>query len=77
MRALLKRDWKECRAILKAHGHFYKRFRFWYAKRSFSQTLVKSPTQSGIYRRSLIWQYFIKGKKTFRELDMKTISIDV
>lgn len=46
-------------AILKAHLHFYFSFRREYKKR-------KSPHISS--KMSVLWAYFLKGKKTFKEL---------
>lgn len=52
-------------AILKAYFHFYGRFWFWRKKyKPFPAENKDIP----IYSRSLIWQYFAKGRKKFSDL---------
>ncbi len=61
------------KAIAKAHIHYFSQWFFWQRKRKASQQIiqqnqvVKNNTQA-IYQKSIIWQFFIKGKKRFREL---------
>lgn len=75
LRAMLNGDWKEVRAILKAHGSFYRHFGHWWSKRKVSQKLVTSPNLQAIYSGSIIWAYFIAKKKYYTELDNREISL--
>ncbi len=55
-------------SVIKAHFHFYGRISQFKAKRRFnlSQTVVEYP--SGVYSKSIVFQYFIKGVKRFSDL---------
>ena len=75
LRALLKGDFKELKAILRAHGSFYANFSHWLAKRKISTALVTTPNLVGIYPKSIIWQYFAKKKTIFTELEMEERTI--
>jgi len=75
LRAFVKGDFNEVGAILKAHWSFYTHFPQWYAKRKISTSLITTPTMRAIYPKSIIWQYFVKKKKTFTDLDIKETMI--
>jgi len=60
---------KNIGAILKAHFHFYGSFGKWYRKRRKTQALVTERNTKGIYSKSIIVQYFLKGKKKFSQLE--------
>lgn len=74
LKALVAGNWQEVVAIHEAHKHFVGRLRFWYKKRKQSQQQIQkvtigSSTESiGCYTKSMVWQYFIKGKKKYSEL---------
>jgi GT2 family glycosyltransferase len=53
-------------AVLKAYFSFYSRFNHWYKKRDNGPYLKKL---SGVLQQSVVYQHFIKGKKTFKELE--------
>lgn len=59
---------KETATIVKAHFHFYGSLGKWMKKRKASQAVVTHRNEVGIYRRSIIWQYFALRKKTFPKL---------
>jgi GT2 family glycosyltransferase len=61
---LTQGSFKHFAAVAKAHGHFYSAFSKIYVKR---EQLTFS-NLSGIYQKSIVWQYFIKGKKQFSQL---------
>lgn len=67
-RSLLKGDFKELKAIIKAHWSFFLNFGKWYKKRTQVQRHVTQYTQTAMYPRSIILDYFAKGKKLFTEL---------
>ncbi len=64
----LKGEWKEVQAIWKAHRQFFAGKRYWNQKRK--ENLVKKRTAqlTGWYPRSVVWQYFVKGRKDFAAL---------
>lgn len=58
-------------AIVKAHWNFFFNFGKWYKKRRIHKELVTVRSKAGIYKKSIIIQYFLKGKKKFSDLDTK------
>jgi GT2 family glycosyltransferase len=66
LQALLKGDTQMFRAIFKAHLHYIK----WCFSTKQKHGLTKKPlgSLSGVYKGSVVWQYFIKKKKKFSEL---------
>ena len=65
--------WVECKTILKAHIHFYGRIGKWLTHRKNARNVAeKNPNTYGIYKGSIVWQYFAKKKKTFEQLDWST-----
>lgn len=67
---LVSGQFKNILAIIRAHFHFYKSFGKWYEKRKQSQALVTERNTKGIYNKSIIIQYFLKGKKKFSQLEI-------
>lgn len=65
-KALLTADAGFFLAVIKAHTHFIKWILF--SKRSKSVFLKSKDGFSGWYNRSIVWQYFIKKKRTFSEI---------
>lgn len=59
-------QWADVWAIIRAHGGFYAHLAtLRQQRRALRQSAVTEPT---LYRHSLIWQYFGKGRKTFDAL---------
>lgn len=56
-------------AIAKGHWHFFGKWRFW-ARRRAAIYPHNPPKQleEGVYRGSIVWAYFLRGKKTWAEL---------
>lgn len=54
--------------ILKAHFHFYGSLGKWLRKRREAKKNITHRTKSGIYPRSIVWDYFALRKKTFSKL---------
>jgi GT2 family glycosyltransferase len=75
LRALLKGDILEVKAIVKAHWHFFLKINFWYRKRKFVKQFVTKRNTTGIYSKSIIAQYFVLKKTIFTQLNFKTNSI--
>lgn len=61
-------------AILRAHRDFYKNFRkFWRKRKDYQEKIQRVSTstdtsRSGVYPRSIVWQYYVKGKRHFKNL---------
>ncbi len=58
-------------AIIKAHFSFYSSFAKTLRKRKKLKLQIKQYTTSAVYLHSIIADYFIRGKKTFKEIDLK------
>ena len=56
-------------AVLRAHINFYSQMGKVLAKRKAEKPFVKKFASSCVYRKSIVWEYFIKGKKKFSDLD--------
>ena len=56
---------KDALAVMKAHFHFYKSIRALYAKRK----LLNQKEVSMLYNHNIVYDHFVKGKKTFSEID--------
>lgn len=60
---------KEVATIIKAHFHFYRDFGKWYKKRKQAQKLIDHRNKSGIYPKSIVWDFFGLRKKKFSKLN--------
>jgi GT2 family glycosyltransferase len=60
-------DLKSAAAVFKAHADCWHHRRYWRTKR---QQRASPQPLTGIYPGSVVWDYFIKGKKHFRELEI-------
>lgn len=69
MQFLAGGQFKNIAAIAKAHWSFYCSFGKWYRKRSAVKALAIERNTRGIYRKSIIVDYFLKGKKKFSQLE--------
>jgi len=58
-------------AVIKAHFSFYNSFAITLQKRKKLKQQIKQYTTSAVYLHSIIADYFIRGKKTFKEIDLK------
>ena len=61
-------NFKAVGTILKAHFHFYGKFGKWMKHRKAASIHVDHRNTEGIYPKSIIWQYFALGRKTFNKL---------
>jgi GT2 family glycosyltransferase len=69
LRTVFEGEWQETKAIARAHLHFWKAFPVIQQKRFNLQQKRKQPDDpQGLLPVNIVWQYFIKGKKTFQEL---------
>lgn len=66
---LLKGQFRETFTIVKAHFHFYGSIGKWWKRRKAAQKLVSHRNEEGLFRKSIVWQYFALKRKTFDKLD--------
>ena len=76
-RSLLKGDFKEIKAIVRAHWSFFLSLPLWLRKRKVSQGLVTNPQMYGIYPKSIIWEYFAKKKTLFTDLETTLLEKEI
>lgn len=62
-------DWRDVIAIIRAHFAFYRRLPILHRQRKQLQNGQKSDV--ALYPHSIVWQYFVNGKKTVSELPKK------
>ncbi|MES2731601.1 MAG: glycosyltransferase family 2 protein [Bacteroidota bacterium] len=55
-------------AVIKAHAAFYRTLSTWKAKRKANLARIKSTEIKGVYEKSVVYEHFVKGKNTFKEL---------
>jgi GT2 family glycosyltransferase len=72
---LLKGQFKLTATIIKAHIHFYSKLGKWLHHRREAQKIVTVRNTTGIYHRSIVWDYFAKRKKLFSSLSWDTKKI--
>ena len=58
-------------AVLKAHYNFYKSLGTTLQKRKQLKLEVKSYTTTAVYLHSIVADFYLRGKKTFKEIDLK------
>ena len=69
MKFLLSGDFSHFNAVLKAHFSFYGMFGKTMKKRRALQKQVKQYTTTAVYRRSIVVDYYLRGKKKFSDLE--------
>ena len=71
---LVQGKWAHIRAIWKAHMQFYQHFSKFRQKRKYYDELIEKygisskPSLKGIYEGSIVWQYYMRGRKKFSQL---------
>jgi GT2 family glycosyltransferase len=58
----------DCWAVIKAHFDFYRTLPTWKAKRKSNMARIKSVEIQGWYAKSVVYEHFVKGNKTFNDL---------
>jgi len=71
LQAMIAGKNKESDAIFKAHGDYFKHWGLWLNKRNEIEERVPYHKIKGIYRKSIVWQYFVNGIKKFSHLPGK------
>lgn len=60
----------ECLTVIKAHFKFYGSLGTWLQHRKAARSIVAAaPNKAAIYKGSIIWQYFLKRKRRFDQLE--------
>ena len=59
---------QEIGAIIKAHIAFYSKMRYWFNKRN--QVPLQSNQLTGIYQKSMVFDFYLNGKRKFSETDL-------
>ena len=68
LRFLLARNWPEAKAVGRAHWHFFRDFSYWRQRRRLAQPHLLVRERAGTFVGSVVWAYFVEGKKQFCEL---------
>ncbi len=71
LRLLLTGNFKQTATIVKAHFHCYREMGKWLARRKANKAMITTRNEEGIYRRSIVWDYFLLRKKVFSKLGWK------
>lgn len=75
VRALVKGDIKEIKAIWKAHMSFYSSLRMWLNKRSEAKLWVTHRNTRAMYKGSIIVDYFVRKKQIYSQLSIQETPI--
>jgi len=68
-RALFQGNTKEYFAIMKAHLQYFLGIFIWFKKRKNARAEISAtPNTTGVFKGSVVWRYFILGRKTFNNL---------
>lgn len=68
LRFITEGNWAYFRAVLRAHGSFYKNFRIMLRKRREEAPHVHSPNLAGWYTGSILFAFFIQGRRQLSQL---------
>lgn len=68
MRLFFTGNFRQTFTIVKAHFHFYRDIGKWLGRRRENKKLIVKRNEEGIYRRSIVWDYFLLRKKKFSDL---------
>jgi len=71
MKFFFSGDFKHFIAVIKAHWNFFGSLGRTFKKRRAMQKQIFHYTSSAVYKKSIVWEYFVKGKRRFSELDEK------
>lgn len=69
LKFLLQGQFQHFIAVFRAHFSFYNSFRKFSKKRKLLEATIHQPNISGYYQKSIVWQYFVNGKRKFSELN--------
>jgi GT2 family glycosyltransferase len=69
LRLLLTGNFRQTITILKAHYHFYSEIGKWLDRRRENKKMITVRNETGIYPRSIVWDYFLLRRKKFTALN--------
>jgi GT2 family glycosyltransferase len=76
LRLLLTGNFKQTYTIMKAHFHVYRSIGKWIGRRNENKKLIVRRNEEGIYRRSIVWDYFLLRRKKFTDLGWTPKKLD-
>jgi GT2 family glycosyltransferase len=68
LRMLLAGQTRDAKAVLDAHTDLLRNSKYWRRRRKEQQLKGNFPAMTGVYRGSIVWEYFVKQKRTVRDL---------
>lgn len=68
LRMVLAGQWADARAVLHAHANLLRNSGYWRRRRKEQGHKGTFPNMTGVYRGSIVWQYFVRQKRTVRDL---------
>ncbi len=68
LRMVLAGQTKDAQAVLNAHADLLRHRHYWQNRRKTQQPKGNFPEMPGVYKGSIVWQYFIRQKRTVAEL---------
>lgn len=68
LRMILAGQTKDAKAVLDAHSDLIRHRHYWYNRRKAQQPKGNFPYMPGVYQGSIVWNYFIRQKRTVKEL---------
>lgn len=73
IRAILQGDFGTLWAILRAHLHFYGMLPYLikYRRKMYAKQSPRKTFDTGVFRGSIVWAYFVKGRKLFLDIIKK------
>ncbi|WP_231403195.1 glycosyltransferase family 2 protein [Hymenobacter guriensis] len=69
-RFLTQGAWADAQAIGRAHWHVWQQRAYWRQRRQLGRPHLRVAERGGTYAGSLVWAYFVRGVRTFRDLQI-------
>jgi GT2 family glycosyltransferase len=71
LRFLLAGNWPEAQAVGRAQLHFFQKLSYWRERRLAAKPQLLVQQRAGTYAGSVVWAYFLQGKRKFSQLPIK------
>ena len=68
LRMVLAGQKNDAKAVLEAHRDLLRNRSYWQNRRQAQRQKGNFPDMPGVYRGSIVWQYFVRQKRTVQEL---------
>lgn len=68
LRFIVSGEFAHCIAVIKAHFSFYALFKQTLRKRNAIRGQIVRYADNGVYRGSIVWDYFVRGKSKFSDI---------